>query len=110
MELVKYTLKVKESDDGKAKAAKEVTDTFKVSSVCGWYTLDSAGKYCEDKKYVKYLHMPEDMNVNFDLTKSHADDVHKSQEKMKESIEELLRWISTHSKGENGKPKLYVCI
>jgi hypothetical protein len=50
--------------------------------------------------------MPADKNVKFDLTKSHENDVHKPQEKMKESINELLIWISKHSIDDAGNPKL----
>lgn len=103
MEVVKYVLKVDEDEEDSETKYHEGMLT--VNSVCGWFTLDSNGKYCEDEKYIKYLHMPPDMKVEFDLTKSHENDVYKPQEKMKESIDELLLWISKHSLDDLGKPK-----
>ncbi|KAF4519809.1 hypothetical protein B566_EDAN006823 [Ephemera danica] len=107
MNVFKYTLDIDDDDSS------EVTYDKTSTTVCGWFTKDTEGQYCEDKKYVKYLCMPQSNRVRFDLNKTHSNDVYKSQEKMSETIDSMLHWISLHSMDPSGKPQLpdteFVC-
>ncbi|XP_059470468.1 decapping and exoribonuclease protein-like [Neocloeon triangulifer] len=83
-----------------------VDELLKVKDVVGWYTRNWDGDFCVDEKYVKYVHLPPDMDdVNFDLNRTHPKDKWKPYDCTYESIDLILQWIRANCKDQDGKPK-----
>jgi hypothetical protein len=69
--------------------------------VIGYYSVDCDRKYCEDLSQLKYIHLPADYNVKFDLDRGRTL-AQKKDDSYDEKIDNLLRWMLQNSNGGDG--------
>jgi hypothetical protein len=68
--------------------------------VIGYYSLDSDSNYCGDLSQLKYIHLPANYNVKFDL--DHGRKLaQKKYDSYDEKVDNLLRWMLQNSNGGN---------
>jgi hypothetical protein len=68
--------------------------------VIGYYGVDCDRKYCGDLSRLKYIHLPTDFNVKFDLDRGRTL-AQKKDDSCDEKIDNLLRWMLQNSNGED---------
>jgi hypothetical protein len=66
--------------------------------VIGYYSVDCDRKYCGDLSQLKYIDVPADYNVKFDLDRGRTL-AQKKDDSCDEKIDNLLRWMLQNSSG-----------
>jgi len=66
--------------------------------VIGYYSVDYDRKYCGDLSQLKYVHLPADYNVKFDLDRGRTL-AQKKDDSYDEKIDHILRWMLLNSNG-----------
>lgn len=66
--------------------------------VIGYFSIDCDRKYCGDLSRLKYIHLPTDFNVKFDLDRGRTL-AQKKDDSYDEKIDNLLRWLLQNSNG-----------
>jgi len=66
--------------------------------VIGYFSIDCDRKYCGDLSRLKYIHIPTDFNVKFDLDRGRTL-AQKKDDSYDEKIDNLLRWLLQNSNG-----------
>jgi hypothetical protein len=86
------TLKVKENAKGGKFPA------YSKPHVIGHYSVDCDRNYCADLSQLKYIHLPTDYNVKFNLDRGRKL-AQKKDDSYDEKLNNLLRWILQNSNG-----------
>jgi len=66
--------------------------------VIGYYSVDCDRNYCGDLSQLKYIHLPADFNVKFDLDRGRTL-AQKKDDSYDEKIDSLLKWMLQNSSG-----------
>ena len=66
--------------------------------VIGYYSIDCDRNYCGDLSQLKYIYLPADYNVEFDLDRGRKL-AQKKDDSYDEKIDNLLRWMLQNSNG-----------
>lgn len=77
--------------------------------VIGYYGVDCDRKYCGDLGRLKYIHLPTDFNVKFDLDRGRTL-AQKKDDSCDEKIDNLLRWMLQNSNGGDWMSADFVCF
>jgi len=90
--IMSNTFKMKENASGGPFPA------YSKPRVIGYYSVDCDRKYCGDLSQLKYIHLPSDYNVKFDLDRGRTL-AQKKDDSYDEKIDNLLRWMLQNSNG-----------